>query len=313
MPLSGFRARIAHLTHSDLYQMMEGTDKHYRLIALDIDGTVLDSEGRVSVELKEVLCGLTAPAVRTVLCTGRRWRSTVPVFNQLDGLCTYVVCCGGALIKESDSGDTVFSDPLEDDAARRAATIYRRFDMVPIFLYDEPLEEAELLVSEDDRERAEDLKYIRMNADAVSYFPGPFPKRDERCLEIYTVDRIARVRRAIDDIRRVMGDSGAVRAMIQPRYGEDHLALEVHGPKATKWRALQWLMEEWSIEAEDVVAVGDDVNDIPMLRGAGLSFAMGNAGDRVKAVADRITSTNDEHGVAEALRNVFADTTVREL
>jgi hydroxymethylpyrimidine pyrophosphatase-like HAD family hydrolase len=83
------------------------------------------------------------------------------------------------------------------------------------------------------------------------------------------------------------------------------VALEVHDPAATKWRAIEWLLDEWDIRPEQVVAIGDDVNDVPMLRGAGLSFAMGNAPDAVKAAADRVTATNEENGVALALREAF--------
>jgi hydroxymethylpyrimidine pyrophosphatase-like HAD family hydrolase len=83
------------------------------------------------------------------------------------------------------------------------------------------------------------------------------------------------------------------------------VAIEAHGPTGTKWHALQWLLDRWDLGARDVVAVGDDVNDIPMLEAAGLSYAMGNAVPEVKAVADRLTAGNDENGVAKALEAAF--------
>ena len=96
-----------------------------------------------------------------------------------------------------------------------------------------------------------------------------------------------------------------VQVMPQGRYGAEQLALELHDPGATKWRALYWLLQRWQVRPEEVVAIGDDVNDIPMLEAAGLSFAMGNASDEVKAAADAVTAGNDDHGVVEALASVF--------
>ena len=93
--------------------------------------------------------------------------------------------------------------------------------------------------------------------------------------------------------------------MRQTQYGDDQATMELHDPAATKWSALQWLLDRWGIRPDEVVAIGDDVNDLPMLRAAGLSFAMGNAPDAVKASADAITAPNDEHGVVEALASVF--------
>jgi hypothetical protein len=103
-----------------------------------------------------------------------------------------------------------------------------------------------------------------------------------------------------------MGDEGIVEAMFQQRYGGE-LALEVRSPYATKWRALERLLRQWDIRPDEVVAVGDDVNDIPMLQAAGLSFAMANGLQEVKAAADSVTASNDEHGAAAALREAFGE------
>jgi len=126
-------------------------------------------------------------------------------------------------------------------------------------------------------------------------------------LEVYTVDAARPIMGCVEGLHREFDDRALVTVMGQGFYGPDHLALELHSPLATKWTALSHLLGLWGIPAERVVAIGDDVNDIPMLRSAGLSFAMGNAKDEVKAAADRVTASNDEDGVVKALRGVFAD------
>ena len=286
-------------------------EHEFQLLALDIDGTVLDSEGRVCPELKAELERLRDRNVRTVLSTGRRWRSTLPVLEELEHACPYVVCCGGALIKQLDGHHTLYSNPVDAETVRRAADIYRDCGLVPIFLFDLPLDQPELFVAEQDREYAEEVYYLEVNRGAIRYFDGSVPER-EACLEVYTVDHRSKVLPAMERIGKRVGEGGVSRAMIQPRYGGSELALEVHAPDATKWTALQWLMDRWEVPAEEVLAVGDDVNDVPMLEAAGLSFAMGNASDQVKAAADSVTTSNDNHGVAEALRQVFGKPAARK-
>jgi len=277
----------------------------YKIAALDIDGTVLDSTGRVSTELKRVLSRLKDCGVRTVLCTGRRWRSALPVFQELEHACSYVVCCGGALIKESEQDRTLYVNPIQQATARRCGELFRQCGLVPLFLFDRPLEEPELLVSEKDRTRAATLPYIQANREAVEYFRGAYPEHTQQCLEVYTVDAGDKVQACRHYIEKAIAEAGIVKVMAQPRYGADQVAIEVHGPTATKWSALQWLLERWGLKPHEVVAVGDDVNDIPMLRAAGLSYAMGNASEEVKAAANALTASNDEHGVAEALKDAF--------
>lgn len=281
-------------------------DTRYQVVALDLDGTVLDSEKRVSAALKRAVARLADGGVRTVLCTGRRWRTALPVVEELGAAHPVVVCAGGALVKEVGSGRTLHAAPLRIDLAREATTAFRRAGLVPFLLYDRPVEEVELLVSELDRQRLAGMVYYRRNQAAFDYHPGEEFQCDEAPLEVYTVDHESRVRPAEAAVRAQMADRALVTRLVQVAYGPEQHGLEVHALEATKWTALSRLLADWSVPSERVVAMGDDVNDIPMLRGAGLSFAMGNALPQVKAAADRVTASHDDDGVVRALRSVFA-------
>jgi len=277
----------------------------YRLVALDIDGTVLNSAQQVTAELKDVLARLSGRGVRTVLCTGRRWVTAVAVLRQLEHVHAAVVCCGGSLVKRADDEVTLFAVPLRADTARLAAQLLRTGGLVPMLLYDRPLGAKELKVAACHRERAERLPYVIANPGSFEWYPADYPAGDEQPLVVYTVDEGAKVRAAERLVREGLAGRAIVEVMLQPRYGSDQVAVEVHDPSATKWHGLAWLLGQWAIGAEEVVAIGDDVNDIPMLKAAGLSFAMGNASDPVKAAAHAVTAGNDEHGVVQALSAVF--------
>jgi hypothetical protein len=277
----------------------------YRLVALDIDGTVLDSAQQVSAELKAALARLTSISVRTVLCTGRRWQSAAPVLRQLEHAHPVVVCTGGALIKSADDERTLHAVPMGHDAARLAVKAFRAHGLVPLLLYDRPLGAREMKIALSDQARAEGLPYLQANPGSWEWYEGGYPPGCEAPLAVYTVDGEAAISSAEPYVRAALGERGIVEVMRQLRYGADQVAIEVHDTSATKWRALEWLLEQWGVRADEVVAMGDDVNDVPMLRAAGLSFAMGNASDAVKAAADQVTASNDEHGVAVALGRVF--------
>jgi hydroxymethylpyrimidine pyrophosphatase-like HAD family hydrolase len=151
------------------------------------------------------------------------------------------------------------------------------------------------------------MTYIQRNREYVSYYADESPPEKNPILEVYTVDRASRIKKREPFIREQLEAECRVMAINQPLYGPDFWALEVHAPSATKWTALRTLLEEWNVPPTQVVAIGDDVNDIPMLEKAGLSFAMGNAVDEVKNVADRITEANHQEGVIKALIEVFPE------
>ena len=259
-----------------------GAAAPYRLVALDVDGTVLNDSQVVTPALKAVLGALPRLGVRTVLCTGRRWRTTHPVIEEMEHAHPVAVCCGGGLVKRADDERTLYSDPMPELLAREAVRRFREGGLVPLLLYDRPLSGRELMVSEADRRRARDLPYLQVNRDYVRWYEGEYPELDEAPLIAYTMDEGRRVKAVEEEVLEEIGSRGLVEGMDQERYGATQRALEVHGPATTKWHALRWLLEA-----------------------AGLGFAMGNALPRVKAAADEVTASNEEDGVARALRRVF--------
>ncbi|MGD2174831.1 MAG: HAD family hydrolase, partial [Candidatus Brocadiaceae bacterium] len=230
---------------------MPGENVRLRLAALDIDGTVVDSAGQVSGELKAVLALLTERGIHTVLCTGRRWRSAVPVLEELEHAHPVIVCSGGALVKRADDGRTLYSEPMGPVAAERAVGLFRGAGLVPFLLYDRPLDEREVLISASERRCAEKLTYVKANPEAIGWYEGEWPAGTGPPLEVYTVDAAERVQRAAESVRAGMGDEGIVEAMFQQRYGGE-LALEVRSPYATKWRALERVLRQWDIRPDEV-------------------------------------------------------------
>jgi Cof subfamily protein (haloacid dehalogenase superfamily) len=277
----------------------------FKVVALDLDGTVLDSAGRVSERFKRAVTALARRGVRTVLCTGRRWRTTLEVLNQVTDAHPVAICSAGALIKDGATHRTLRAVALPRRAALLTDDALRERGLVPITLLDRPINQPELLMSECDRAASAALPYIAASAKHSDYYPGRHVERGTQIIEVFALDEEERVRPVEAALRSLLAGVANVTCMKQPRYGPTQWSLEVHSARATKWNALKWLLRRWRVKARQVVAAGDDVNDVPMLKAAGLSFAMANATPAAKAAAQRVTASNDEDGVCLALSAAF--------
>ena len=93
--------------------------------------------------------------------------------------------------------------------------------------------------------------------------------------------------------------------IVQKDHHEQVRILELFPPHVNKWRGLQWVARQHDIDDDQIAVIGDEVNDLPMLAGAGCGIAMANAIDQAREQADYITTTNDEHGVARAIDHLL--------
>ncbi|MFW5922866.1 MAG: HAD family hydrolase [Planctomycetota bacterium] len=286
----------------------ETTSSDYRLVALDLDGTVLDPDGEVDPALPPVLDRLRRRSVDIIICTGRRWRTTVPAIRELRHAAPAVVCAGGAAIKDGVSHETLLINSLPRQQARRTAEIFHGADLVPLFLYDRPLSQPDLVIQSSVRDRAERLGYVRRTFDQVEFRDDDFLDSAGEPLVIYTIDDKSKILDAESRVRDRLGNRCFITTLHQPGFPPDQWVLQVHDGSATKWNALKWLMDRDGISAEEVIAIGDDVNDVPMLRGAGRSFAMHNAVPAARKAADAVTGSNADNGVVQALEQSFSIT-----
>lgn len=279
----------------------------YRLLATDIDGTLLDSSNRLRPAVREALGRVHRAGVRVVLCTGRRFRTTHEVCAELGDAADVVICSGGAAIKKAATGETLRSWPLVREVAQEICVAMRAWGLVPVALPDVSLARKEVLVSRQDADGLASGKYFAAHRDSIEFYDGEFPDAPETFLECYTCDLADKVGPACAEAQRRFGERTRVLSLAQIRYGADHLALEFMSREASKAGALAWLLATWRIGSEEVIAVGDDVNDVDMIELAGAGVAMGNAADAVRRVAQHQTLDHDHDGLAVALRRLLPE------
>jgi hypothetical protein len=255
----------------------------YKLIALDIDGTLLDDEHRISPATKRLLRELAEQGIHIVLCTGRGPTSAFPIMRELGISGTIITHNGAAVVEEAD-GRVLheYSFALRDVVPLIESTRKNRlhFDISTAFeVFAESL-------TEEQREVYRKY-YLHPRELDWSQFDQPILK----CTLYGERAQIDRLEEEWQDFHPLLG---LIRS-------SDHF-LDIMHKAATKGNALAWLAERWGIRREEILAIGNYYNDVEMLKFAGLGIAVDNAPEGVKQAADRVTLSNNEEGVYQALK-----------
>lgn len=259
----------------------------FKLIATDIDGTLITSDRTLSEQTRDVLAQVPVPVV---LVTGRPLRWLDQLYSQLPSPLP-AVCANGAVIYDPDNDEVLRAESLPVDLLLDVTKRLR--DAVP---------DVSLAVEvEDGRSFLHEPTWtIRWEHDhRVQVIASP-----EELTSVPAVKLLARSETADPDdflelVSRTLGN------LAEATRSSSSALVEISAAGVTKAAGLAWLCEREGITADQVLAFGDMPNDIPMLAWAGRAVAMGNAHHALRAVADEVTLSNDEDGVAHYLRKTF--------
>lgn len=256
-----------------------------KLVALDLDDTLLDNNRTVSPRARAAIAAAIARGVTVTVATGRMFPSALPYAEQL-ALDVPLITYNGALVRYGLSGETLLHRPVDEATAGELLALFRaRGWYIQVYLDDV------LYV----RERDENARMYETVAGITSVAVGD---------RLWTMGGAPTKLLAMADPERMPAIDAAVRAACGGRVytarSKPHY-LEITHPDANKGAALAFLAGRLGISREEVMAVGDSVNDLDMIRYAGLGVAMGNASPEVREAADAVTAANDADGVAAAI------------
>lgn len=282
-----------------------GARPRYRLLALDVDGTLLDREGRLRPSTARAVARAALAGIRPVLCTGRRYRRARPVADQL-GMAAPIVCNSGALVKDPADGRTLWRADLDAGLLAEALALFRDHDEPPLTFTDSDPDAPDFLVGRLPTGRPLFDDYLDRNRGHAGVLPGwpGAPGGDGRPhFHLCAIGDRPAMLRFDGHVRARLGDR--VRTFVQksPKYAGTMCEL-IRGD-AGKWSAVMHVAGLWGVAADEVCAVGDDVNDLPMIAGAGLGVAMGHAPAAVLDAADHVTGDHDHDGVAMLVDQVL--------
>lgn len=264
-----------------------------KMLVLDIDGTIFNKNYTATQKVKRTLTNLANDGIKVVLCTGRMYAATKSIAEELN-LVTPVICYQGGLVKEIvGNNSTLLEKTMPTKQARDVINILKSKNIF-FNLYINDI----LMVEQDN-------KLIKQYVDARNIDYKVIGNCDN--LELNGLNKIL----AIDDntnlieelqkdlAQRFKNELYVVRST--PRF------CEFSNIEATKGNAVRFLANKWGIKKEEIMACGDNDNDIEMLHAAGIKIAMGNATEKLKEIADFITKTVDEDGVPYAVQKFIGE------
>jgi 5-amino-6-(5-phospho-D-ribitylamino)uracil phosphatase len=282
----------------DLVQRLRQRTTDYRLVAIDLDGTLLRHDGTMGQRTSRALQAAIKLGIRVVICTGRRFRTTLPILTELQ-LAVPVIVHGGLLIKDAATHETLYHTYLPKDFSLAAMQFLKAYGVTPIVYVDLFSQGIDIYLDNERDGHPFHRKYLERNR-AHCHFVGDVTQAF--CPQTIHIGALAD-RPSLERLNaRLEHEFGlAARHHIMNNTNEEGAFLEIMSPGHSKWQALSRLIEREGLSAEQVISIGDEINDIEMIRHAGLGVAMGNAIPAVKAVADYTTHSNEEDGVAHVV------------
>lgn len=260
------------------------------LVAIDMDGTLLDPAHKLTPRVKQAIAEARALGVHIVLTSGRPVPGLAPFLQELgiEGDDDYCIACNGGLVQRIGPRETVVEYPLSFDdfvyceqIAREIGVHFQALDAQRMYT---PNQDISIYTVADSHLSRMPLSYRRV----ADMDPGM------SFIKLMMIDEPEVLDAAIARLPAALTERFAV-LKSAPFF------LEVFDRRAGKGPSLQKLAEHLGIDRANVMAIGDQENDLTMLQYAGTSVAMGNAIDAVKAVARFETASNSEDGVAQAI------------
>lgn len=267
----------------------------FELVAADIDGTLLAPDGQLSKRTIQVVAQLRAAGVAFVLATSRRFTGTAPVAAALDHAGSLILY-DGAQVRRYPDGAVEEIDALDAAVARQAAEILHTHDLRAIAQYGDEAGER-LRVGAPAALLRHDEAYLAQFPTQMTMVPiRDLISDDEPLLRLLAFGPFDHLQLAAADMQAL---NCAFQLLPEGNYGAAELT--VFAPSASKGSALLRLAKRLDIPRERTFAIGDGLNDISMLRLAGMGVAMGNAAPTVQSVAKAIAGTSSDDGAALAI------------
>ncbi|MFW6163375.1 MAG: Cof-type HAD-IIB family hydrolase [Planctomycetota bacterium] len=275
----------------------------YRLIAIDIDGTLLDGTSHLRPRVRQALRRAMEAGVRILLCTGRRYRTALPIAQDA-GLALPLVCHSGALVKDTGTHRTLQATPLAHHELHGLLDALEAAGLTPMVYTDTFERGRDFVVQAGAPLTAYHEDYFAKNAGHFAEVASLREALGAAVVQVCTFAELDDLRGFKEALDERLDHEVTCHLLSSPHYIGRFL--EFQSARASKWAAVRALAASFGVPTEAILALGDDENDISMLRGAGLGVAMGNAAYPVKSAADVVTATNDEDGVARVVEKLLA-------
>jgi Cof subfamily protein (haloacid dehalogenase superfamily) len=268
-----------------------------RLLAIDIDGTLLDSRGRIPDAHRQALGEASARGVAIVLVTGRSFHFTKPIANLLRMPVTMIVN-NGALVKNGE-GATVLRRLLPRDAALAVLAGTRTFEDSVAIVFDRH-DERQIVFERMDWTHPHRRGYYETNKAYIAAASPLVAAVTEDPVQVMFTGGVARMRALAAELR-AMPIAHRFAVALTEYERRDFSLVDVNDAGCSKGSTLAQWAKTRGIARDEVMAVGDNLNDVEMLEFAGTAVVMGNASTAMQTRGFHLTASNDNDGLASAI------------
>jgi Cof subfamily protein (haloacid dehalogenase superfamily) len=273
-----------------------------RLIAIDIDGTLLNPEFKISDTDLATLRRAHAQGIEVILVTGRRHTFALPIAQQL-GFDLWLISSNGAITR-SLGGETFHRDLLPEATCRELVHVMQEFRGQTVLTFDSN-GPGTIVVERLDKLEASIQRWLEKNMQYIQFVVPIENALTTDPVQAMFCGPIADMQRAL----QVLGSCGLPITVLRTEYpGRDLSIVDVLNAGCSKGHALERWANYRQITREQVMAIGDNYNDIEMLAFAGHPFIMGNASQELRGRGWKLTHSNAESGVAAAIDHVLNGT-----
>lgn len=266
----------------------------YKIVAIDLDGTLLNSQKRISDVNKAAIKKAINSGVHVVVCSGRIYAGA-RIFGREIGTKLPLITCNGARIKDMETNEVIYSKPLDVHLCKRIVDICHNLNIyyhvyVGDTMVTEKLEYSSLFYWERNKELPEENKVdIEIVTDMKAYLDMHANDISKAVIISRNPDELTAAREKLESLNGT--------CIVSSNFDN----FEIMAEGVSKGNALKFMAQRYGVKQEEVMAIGDNENDLAMLEYAGLAVAMKNGEDYVKKIADVVTLSNDEDGVAHAI------------
>lgn len=266
----------------------------YKLFCTDMDGTLLNNEGKVSEENKMAIKMAQDRGVKVAICTGRLFTSA-NYFAEIVGTKVPLICANGAYVREKDKDEIIYMSVLGADNCKKVLSIAKKYGLYPHFNTSDTVFTEKIIYSSEVYFKMNKTlpKEMQIKIQVVDDWEETFEENKNYILKCIVVD---------DDIEKIKSAKSelALEEELEVVSSREN-NIEIMCKGVSKGRAVEILAGYYNINKEEVICIGDNENDISMLKYAGVGIAMANGEEKVQEIADFITDTNENSGVAKAI------------
>ena len=283
---------------------------HYRMIAIDLDGTLLSPRGEVTPRAKQAVRKALDAGLLVCFATGRNWTESRTVLEAVEHYDS-AVFVGGAMVVDTKKQVVLHRMMMQPGLARELCQHLEDAGHAVLALQDTHAAGYDYLVTGEIPVNGPTQHWMKVTSATIRSVPRLADVDHAHTIRVGIVappDEAAKMKWSLN---ATFADRIVCHSLFVPAY--DVEVLEVFDPAVNKWEGVKLVAQRHGIAEHEIVAIGDDVNDLPMVQHAGLGVAMSNARPEVLVIAKRVIGTNADEGLAQFLEELVETRAVEPL